>query len=144
MAWFKILLAVIKIYVYTATCLGKFAWLTEGFCVRWLDLLHLYTQIVTTNNYSTIADLHSLTVTEAHIKSSLHSLNPFLQFLNHLRQPTPETPSVPLLSCLRASLYSLGAAPTENAALSNVACWFTAAEMCSPHRSLAASVARTT
>jgi hypothetical protein len=49
------------------------------------------------------------------VKSSFHSLIPFLPFLlNHLRLPSQETPSVLYLSCLRTSLYSLGADPTEN------------------------------
>jgi hypothetical protein len=40
----------------------------------------------------------SLTVTAAHMKSSLHSLIPFLPFLfNHLRLPFSETPSILLV-----------------------------------------------
>jgi hypothetical protein len=46
-------------------------------------------------------------------------------------------------SCVRSSLYSLGVAPTENTASSIVACWFTAGEMCLPHRCLATSAAWT-
>jgi hypothetical protein len=46
-------------------------------------------------------------------------------------------------SCERCSLYSLGAAPTENIASSSVACWFTAAEMCLPHSCVATRAART-
>jgi hypothetical protein len=38
---------------------------------------------------------------------------------------------------LRSSLYSLEAAPTENTSSSVVACWFTVAEICLPHRCVA-------
>jgi hypothetical protein len=51
------------------------------------------------------------------MKSSLHSLIPFLpSLLNHLRLPSQGTPSIQSLSSLRALIYSLGAAPTENTA----------------------------
>jgi hypothetical protein len=45
--------------------------------------------------------------------------------------------------CLRSSLYNLRAAPTENTASSTVACWFTAVEMCLPHRCISTSTAWT-
>jgi hypothetical protein len=47
-------------------------------------------------------------------------------------------------SCVRSSLYSLGAAFTENTASSSVACWFTTAEMCLPHSCVATRAARIT
>jgi hypothetical protein len=45
-------------------------------------------------------------------------------------------------SCVRSSLYSLGAAPTENTASSIVACWLTAA-VCLPLSCVATTTART-
>jgi hypothetical protein len=47
-------------------------------------------------------------------------------------------------SCVTSSLYSLRATPTENTVFFIAACWFTAAEMCLPHRCLAMSASRTT
>jgi hypothetical protein len=38
---------------YIVTCLGC-AWLIDRFLIRWLDLLHLYGQLITTSNYSAI------------------------------------------------------------------------------------------
>jgi hypothetical protein len=92
----------------------------------------LYIQLWTTRNYSAVADLHALqfTVTHAlgfpaftsrilatdlqqshcnfksHIKSSLHSLIPFLPFLlNHLRLPSPELDPV-LFLCSQAHILA--------------------------------------
>jgi hypothetical protein len=92
------------------------------------------------------------------MKSSLHNLIPFLplllnysancQFRRLLKFSAVTDNSGTQLnsnsSCLRSSLYSLRAVHTENTASSIVACWFTAAEKCLPHRCPAKSAARTT
>jgi hypothetical protein len=91
------------------------------------------TPLITTDNYSAIIGLHtlqftitrtlvtsiftshilemiynSLTVTAAHIKSSSHSLIPFLPFLNHLRLPTPETRSTLILAAEKPRYIASG------------------------------------
>jgi hypothetical protein len=87
------------------------------------------------------------------MKSSLHSLIPLLPlFCNcHLRR-LPQLSAATAnsgtqlssnSSCVRSSLYCLGAPPTENTASTIVACQFTAAEMCLPHHCVATRVART-
>jgi hypothetical protein len=70
------------------------------------------------------------------MKSSFHSLIPFLpSLLNHSTAISRESLNSNS-SYLRFSLCSLGAAPTENTASSVVACWFIAADMfTSPLRS---------
>jgi hypothetical protein len=96
------------------------AWLIDGVWIRWLDLLTPYTfnsglQVIQIYHWSTNFTVHrytctrvlslpysypgnrfqhsgytSLTVTAAHMKSSLHSLIPFLPFLlSHLWLPSP-------------------------------------------------------
>jgi hypothetical protein len=63
--------------------------------------------------------------------------NSFLAILAELNSRLKSNSSYP-----RSSLYSLGAAPTENTASSIVACCFTAAEMCLPHSCVATRAAR--
>jgi hypothetical protein len=88
--------------------------------------------------------------------NSLHSLIPFspiflitnCQIRNSTQYSVATASSGTQLSsnssCLRSSLYSLGAAPIWNTASSIVACWIAAAEMCLPHLRLAASATLTT
>jgi hypothetical protein len=95
----------------------------------WLDLFQLCTRLVTASytalgfsvftcrflatDFNTV--IISITVTAAHMKSSLHSLIPFLpSLLNHLRMPSQETPSILLPAGLGSSFYSVGADPTES------------------------------
>jgi hypothetical protein len=105
-------------YLSTGTTLHlsfRSVWLLDGVWVGKIGFIdHLYTQLLTTSNYSGIDDLHilqltvtqtlvfsvslivpwqriynGLTVTTTHMKSSSHSLIPFLpSLLNHLRLPT--------------------------------------------------------
>jgi hypothetical protein len=85
-------------------------------------------------------------------KSSLHSLIPFLPLFCQLRRlsqfhaatANSGTRLNSDSSCERSSLYSLGAAPTENTASSIVTCWFTSTEMCLRHLCVATRAARTT
>jgi hypothetical protein len=92
------------------------------------------------------------------MKSSFHRLVPFLPSVSFAELNSRLTVHVELDSfflttasylssksnCVRYSLYSFGAALTENTASSIVACWFTVAEMCLPHSCIATSLARTT
>jgi hypothetical protein len=78
------------------------------------------------------------------MKSTLHSPIPFLPVLPIVSDCHLPTPSILSLNCLRSSLYSLGAAPTENTAYSIVACWFTVAKMCLSYPYVATREARTT
>jgi hypothetical protein len=57
---------------------------------------------------------------------------------------TPPQHGFLFLTCVRPSLCSLRAAPTENIASSIVECWFTAAEMWLTHRCVAMSMTLTT
>jgi hypothetical protein len=57
------------------------AWL--GLVTRFID--HLHTQLLTTSNYNATTDLHTLqiTVTEAHIKSSVFTSRFLVTALNN-------------------------------------------------------------
>jgi hypothetical protein len=77
------------------------------------------------------------------MKSSLHSLIPFLPFLFNYSACSGDSPNSNS-NCLRSSLYILGAVPTENTTFFTAACWFTAEEMCLLHRCIATSAELTT
>jgi hypothetical protein len=169
--------------------------LQDGFWIGWLDLLAPYTQYSELHTiialsliytfYSSPLHTHygsrsslvvscqriydSLTVTTAHMKSSLHSLFPFLPFLlNHLRLPTLTILSqahIPAgwrlenqLTLLNWTLFFLFERTTQktlplycwkgvftaplhsNGSYSIVACVFFAAGMCLTSRCLAMNV----
>jgi hypothetical protein len=132
---------------------------TYGFWIGWLDLLtpytlHLELQAITVLSlfphfavhcckHTRVLRLHSplvvswqwiynsLTVTAAHMKSSLHCLIPFLPLFCQLTTSRDSLNSIPLLpssypgrlvswnstdpnhSCVRSSLYSLGVDPQK-------------------------------
>jgi hypothetical protein len=68
------------------------------------------------------------------MKSSLHSLIPFLPFLLNFSANCQlrKLDSILILAAWDPRYVALEWPPTENTASSIVACWFTAAEMCLP------------
>jgi hypothetical protein len=82
--------------------------------------------------------------------SQFYSLLQLPSLLTYLRRPQPSTTCSlgtqlnSNSSCVRSSLYSIGAVTTENIAPSVIACWFTAVQMCLAHRCVATSAVRTT
>jgi hypothetical protein len=56
--WSKDISLIKKIVInISSRALG--VWLLDAVWIGWLDLLHLYIQLVTISNYNTIADFHT-------------------------------------------------------------------------------------
>jgi hypothetical protein len=157
--------------VYIITCRAfcmTYRWVLD-WVIGFIETLH--TPLRTIGNYSAIAvpTLVQVTVTHtsilsllrfpllvswqwfhkshchirSHMKSSLHSLIPFLPFLlDHLWLPTPELHSILILPTWDCRNIASGCTH-RNTSYSLVACWFTAAEMCSRHSCVAVSVTQT-
>jgi hypothetical protein len=57
-------------FCYIVTCFRAVT--IDEFWIGWLDLLHVYTQLVTTSNYSATADLHFTAHRYTHTLEFLH------------------------------------------------------------------------
>jgi hypothetical protein len=117
---------------------------------------HIHTRVRSLLHTSLVVSwqrIYNSLIVTSQMKSSLRSLIPFLAFsiffdCRLFQFSAANANSGTRLnsnsSCVRCSLYSLGAAPTANTFSSVVECWFTVAEMCLSHRWVATTAARTT